>query len=81
MECEICRQPFGSTPDRLPKLLLCSHTFCTTCIPAFGAIFLKKKRNTMTDFFPVVRFKGLCPRDRTPFELPPGLWLREAGTS
>ena len=34
MACPICFQEFEETGNQMPKLLICLHTYCSTCIDA-----------------------------------------------
>lgn len=51
--CKICYGKFSSQPESLPKLLVCSHTFCADCIKEY--LHKRKKKSK----FPC----PLCRRD------------------
>jgi hypothetical protein len=54
-QCSICLDPFEpNIEERVPRLLSCGHSFCTTCLTRLAA-----KKDEVT-----------CPLDRTPTPIP-----------
>ena len=57
--CKICYSKFSNKAENLPKLLVCSHTFCINCITEY----LRKRKKKSKFPCPLCRKETLLPKD------------------
>lgn len=57
--CKICYGKFTTKPESLPKLLVCSHTFCAECIKEY--LSKRKKKNKFP--CPLCRRETYLPKE------------------